>query len=143
MDKRETDAITTAREILTTSHSIAVVGLSRHANKSAHSVPATLKAAGFKVMPVNPYATTVLGERSYRVLTDVTEPVDVVEVFRPSEEAPDIARGAVAIGAKALWLQTGLRSEEAREIAEEAGLLYVEDRCMAVDRAHFGITKEP
>jgi predicted CoA-binding protein len=94
-------------------------------------------------MPVNPYATTVLGERSYRVLTDVTEPVDVVEVFRPSEEAPDIARGAVAIGAKALWLQTGLRSEEAREIAEEAGLLYVEDRCMAVDRAHFGITKEP
>jgi predicted CoA-binding protein len=143
VDKRETDARTTAREILSISQSIAVVGLSRHVYKSAHSVPAILKAAGFKVIPVNPYATTVLGERVYRVLTDVTEPVDVVEVFRPSPEAPDIARGAVAIGAKALWLQTGLRSEEARAIAEDAGLLYVEDRCMAVDRAHFGITKEP
>ena len=120
---------------------IAVVGLSRHPYKSAHSVPASLKAAGFKVISVNPYVTTVLGQKSYGQLTAVPEPVDVVEVFRPSAEAPDIARDAVRLGAKALWLQTGLRSDEARAIAEDGGLLYVEDRCMAVDRAVFGITK--
>jgi predicted CoA-binding protein len=100
-----------------------------------------MKAAGFKVIPVNPYAETVLGERSYGQLTEVSEPVDVVEVFRPSPEAAGIARDAVEIGAKALWLQSGLRSDEARRIAEDAGLLYVEDRCMAVDRALFEISK--
>lgn len=130
-----------AREILAAFQTIAVVGLSRHKYKSAHSVPAALKAAGFSVIPVNPYASTVLGEKAYPRLTDVRETVDVVELFRPSREAPDIARAAVKIGARALWLQSGLVSREARTIAEEAGLLYVEDRCMAVDRARFGITK--
>jgi len=139
--ERESYSRSVARRILTTSNTIAVVGFSRHPHKDAHSVPATLRAAGFKVIPVNPHATTVLGQKSYRLLTEVTEPVDVVEVFRPSPEAPGIARDAVAIGAKALWLQSGLRSDEARAIAEGAGLLYVEDRCMAVDRALFGITK--
>ena len=105
-------------------------------------MPATLQAAGFRVIPVNPYAEAVLGEKSYPSLTDITESVDVVEVFRPSAEAPGIARAAVAIGAKALWLQSGLLSQEARAIAEQAGLSYVEDRCMAVDRAVFGITKK-
>ena len=140
--ERESDARATARHILTTSQTIAVVGFSRHPYKSAHSVPASLRAAGFTVIPVNPYATDVLGEKSYPLLTDITEPVDVVEVFRPSPEAPGIARDAVEIGAKALWLQTGLRSDAARAIAEGGGLLYVEDRCMAVDRAFFGITKK-
>ena len=138
---RESDSRATARHILTMSQTIAVVGLSRHPHKSAYAVPASMKAAGFKVIPVNPYAETVLGERSYGQLTEVSEPVDVVEVFRPSPEAAGIARDAVEIGAKALWLQSGLRSDEARRIAEDAGLLYVEDRCMAVDRALFEITK--
>jgi hypothetical protein len=140
--EQQSDSAVAARRILETSHTIAVVGLSRHPHKSAHSVPATLKAAGFKVIPVNPYAATVLEEMSYPLLTDVTDPVDVVEVFRPSAEAPGIARAAVEIGAKALWLQSGLRSHEARAIAEGSGLLYVEDRCMAVDRAAFGVTKD-
>ena len=142
MQERDPHAIETARHILTVSRTIAVVGLSRHPHKSAHSVPATLQAAGFRVIPVNPYAEAVLGEKSYPSLTDITESVDVVEVFRPSAEAPGIARAAVAIGAKALWLQSGLLSQEARAIAEQAGLSYVEDRCMAVDRAVFGITKK-
>jgi predicted CoA-binding protein len=140
---RAPDDRATARRILDMYETIAVVGLSRHPYKSAHSVPASLQAAGFNVIPVNPNATNLLGEKSYPQLEDVTESVEVVEVFRPSAEAPGIARDAVRIGAKAQWLQTGLRSLEARAIAEDGGLLYVEDRCMAVDRAVFGITKSP
>jgi predicted CoA-binding protein len=128
-------------EILDQANTIAVVGLSRHPEKTAHAVPAALQAAGFRVIPVNPHADELLGERAFARLDEVTEPVDVVEVFRPSEEAPEIARQAVAIGARALWLQQGLRSAEARAIAESAGLDYVEDRCMAVERALHGIRK--
>jgi uncharacterized protein len=128
-------------EILERYNTIAVVGLSRDPSKSAHSVPRTMQAAGFRVIPVNPYADTLLGEKVYRSLQEIPEPIDVVEVFRPSEEAPAIARQAVAIGAKALWLQLGLTSAEARAIAEDAGLEYVEDRCMAVERAIHRITK--
>jgi predicted CoA-binding protein len=135
--------MTTTREILENAHTIAVVGLSKHPDKAAHSVPAAMQAAGFKLIPVNPNADWVLGEKSHPSLSDVTEPVDVVEVFRPQEEAPGIARAAVEMGAKALWLQRGLRSNEARQIAERAGLDYVEDHCMAVERASHGITKPP
>jgi predicted CoA-binding protein len=98
-------------------------------------VPAAMQAYGWRVIPVNPHAETLLGERVYRRLADIPEPVDVVNVFRPSAEAAGIARQAVEIGAKALWLQLGIRSEEARRIAEDAGLIYVEDRCVAVERA--------
>ena len=133
--------MTTTREILERSHTIAVVGASTDPNKAAHAVPAGLQAAGYRLIPVNPRAEMVLGEKAYGSLSEVTEPVDVVEVFRPAGEAPDIAREAVQIGAKALWLQLGLRSDKAREIAEKAGLDYIEDRCMGVQRAKYGITK--
>ncbi|MFC4000415.1 CoA-binding protein [Prauserella oleivorans] len=131
----------TAVAILTESKTIAVVGLSRDPAKSAHSVPAAMQGAGFRVIPVNPTADTLLGETVYRSLEDIPEPVDVVNVFRPSPEAAGIARQAVRIGAKALWLQQGIASSEARAIAEEAGLAYVEDQCMAVVRALSGIRK--
>jgi predicted CoA-binding protein len=115
--------------------------MSRHDDKAAHAVPAALKAAGFSIIPVNPNADEILGQKAYPSLAAVQEPVDVVEVFRPAEDAPGIARQAVAIGAKALWLQTGLMSDEARAIAESAGLDYVENRCMGVERALHRITK--
>jgi pyruvate/2-oxoglutarate dehydrogenase complex dihydrolipoamide acyltransferase (E2) component len=83
------------------------------------------------------------GGAPYRSLAEVPEPVDLVDVFRPSEEAPAIAEQAVAVGAKALWLQQGIRSPEARRIATEAGLDYVEDRCTGAERRWYGITKEP
>jgi predicted CoA-binding protein len=83
----------------------------------------------------------LLGEKVYRSLKDIPEPVDVVDVFRPSPEAPGIARDAVEIGAKALWLQQGIVSAEARRIAEEGGLEYVENRCTAVVRATAAISK--
>lgn len=137
------DASTLSRRILEDFSTFAVVGLSSDPAKSAHSVPAALAAYGWRVIPVNPHAEQLLGETVYRRLADIPEPVDVVNVFRPSGEAPDVARQAVEIGAKALWLQLGIVSVEARQIATEAGLLYVEDRCTAVERARHAIRKSP
>ncbi|WP_410648069.1 CoA-binding protein [Amycolatopsis sp. cmx-4-54] len=124
-----------ATEILAGSKTIAVVGLSRDPAKASHGVAAVLQAHGFRIIPVHPTADELLGEKAYRSLTDIPEPVDLVDVFRPSEDTPPIAEQAVAIGAKALWLQQGIVSAESRRIAEEGGLAYVEDRCTAVVRA--------
>ncbi|HET6287313.1 MAG TPA: CoA-binding protein [Amycolatopsis sp.] len=124
-----------ATEILAGSKTIAVVGLSRDPAKPSHGVAAVLQEHGFRIIPVHPSADELLGERVYRSLTDIPEPVDLVDVFRPSEDTPPIAEQAVAIGAKALWLQQGIVSAESRRIAEEGGLAYVEDRCTAVVRA--------
>jgi predicted CoA-binding protein len=131
----------TAEEVLAGAKTIAVVGLSRDPDKAAHGVPAVLQAHGFRIIPVHPSATELLGEKVYRTLADIPEPVDLVDVFRPSPEAAGIAEQAVAIGAKALWLQQGIVSAEARRIAEDAGLDYVEDRCTAVVRALASITQ--
>ena len=127
--------------ILREFRSIAVVGLSRDPSKAAHAIPARLQRAGFRVIPVNPFVDSLLGETSYKTLAEVPFSVEVVLVFRPSAEAEAIAKAAVAIGAKALWLQQGIVSAEARRVAEAAGLLYVEDRCIGVERAVHGIVK--
>jgi len=127
--------------ILREFRSIAVVGLSRDPSKAAHAIPARLQRAGFRVIPVNPFVDKLLGETSYRTLNDVPFSVEVVLVFRPSTEAAAVAKAAVAIGAKALWLQQGIVSAEARRLAEAAGMLYVEDRCIGVERAAHSITK--
>ncbi|GAA3829167.1 MULTISPECIES: CoA-binding protein [Amycolatopsis] len=130
-----------AEEVLKAANTIAVVGLSRDPAKAAHSVPAAMQAAGFRVIPVHPSADELLGEKVYRSLADIPEPVDIVDVFRPAREAPGVAEQAVAIGAKTLWLQQGIVSAEARRIAESGGLNYVEDRCIAVVRALARIRK--
>ena len=118
------------REIFANSQTIAVVGASPDANRAGNYIPAYLKAQGYRVIPVNPTCDEVLGEKCYASLADIPEPVDCVEVFRRPEHAPDIARQAVAIGAKSLWLQLGIINDEARRIAEEGGLLFVQDECM-------------
>jgi len=120
---------------------IAVVGLSRDPSKAAHAIPARMQGAGFRVIPVNPSLDNVLGEKAYPALSAVPEPIEVVLVFRPSAEAAAIAKDAVAVGAKALWLQQGIVSDQARQLAEAAGLVYVEDRCIGVERAVLGIVK--
>ncbi len=130
-------------DILRRSTTIAVVGMSDHEGKPSHDVPLALAAHGFTVIPVHPGADQIAGLTAYPTLADIPGPVDVVDVFRPTDEAPGIALQAVAIGAGALWLQLGLTSDEARAIAEGAGLDYVEDHCMAVERARFGIDKRP
>ena len=133
--------IDNTERILRDYRTIAVVGLSRDPSKAAHAIPARMQRSGFRVIPVNPFVESVLGEKSYATLAAVPEPVEVVLVFRPSEFAAGIAKEAVAIGAKALWLQQGIISAEARQVAEAAGLVYVEDRCIGVERAVHGITK--
>lgn len=128
--------------ILRTYNTLAIVGASRDPQKSAHGVPASLQRAGFKIVPVNPRVDgMLLGETTYASLSAIPFPVDVVVVFRPATDVPPIAQEAVHIGAKALWLQQGITSSEAKIIAKQAGLLYVEDQCTAVVRALYGITK--
>jgi uncharacterized protein len=121
-----------SHEILEAARTIAVVGASRDPSKAGGSVPEGLQRRGFRIIPVNPFAETLFGEKVYASLLDVPEKVDIVDVFRPSRDAVEIARQAAAIGATALWLQLDIRSGEARRIAEAAGMDYVEDECTAV-----------
>lgn len=129
-----TDADAIAEHILTAYDTITVVGASAAPVKAAHYVPAHMQRHGWRIIPVNPHADTILGEHVYRTLRDVPGQIGLVNVFRPPEQTPDIARQAVAAGATALWLQLGIASQEARAIAEEAGLLYVEDRCLIIEQ---------
>jgi predicted CoA-binding protein len=131
----------TPQEILASATTIAVVGASRDPDKAAGSVPEGLQRRGFRIIPVNPYADTLFGERAYRTLLDVPDRVDLVDVFRPSADTPEVARQAAAIGAGALWLQQDIRSDEARRIAEEAGMDFVEDECTAVIASLYRIRK--
>src|SRR5262245_50026679 len=101
----------TPENVLRAVSTIAVVGASRDPDKPAHDVPAQLQRAGFRIVPINPFASELFGERVYRSLAELPFPVDLVLVFRPSREAEAVARQAVAIKAKALWLQLGLRSD--------------------------------
>ena len=94
---------------------------------------------GWRIIPVNPHADEIVGEKVHRTLADIPEQVGLVDVFRPSEDAAEVARQAVAAGASALWLQLGISSPEARAIAAEAGLLYVEDRCLIIEQRRTGL----
>jgi uncharacterized protein len=131
------------QQILADAAVIAVVGASRDPGKPAHTVPLQMQRYGWRVIPVNPYADEIFGEKVYRSLADIPEPVDLVDVFRPAEDAVDVVRQAVAIGAPAVWLQLDIVSAEARRIATEAGLDYVEDRCLAVERAVGALSRRP
>jgi predicted CoA-binding protein len=121
------------------SRTIAVVGASADEEKAAYRIPEYLQRQGYRIRPVNPRGGELLGEPVAVRLADVEGPVDVVEVFRPSAEAADVARQAVDIGAKVLWLQLGIASDEARMIAEEAGLTVVMDRCMGAVHRELGL----
>ena len=125
--------------ILTSYDTITVVGASRSPAKAANSVPALMRRHGWRIIPVNPHAAEILGEPAYRTLADAPATLGLVDVFRPSWQAADIARQAVAAGATALWLQLGISSPEARAIAADAGLLYVEDRCLAIEQRRLGL----
>ncbi|WP_221324470.1 CoA-binding protein [Actinoplanes sp. L3-i22] len=132
-----------ARQILADANVIAVVGASRDPFKAAHSVPLQILRHGWRIIPVNPFVDEVFGVKTVPTLADLDEPVDLVNIFRPARDAVDVVRQAVAIGAPAVWLQSGIVSAEARRIAAEAGIDYVEDRCLAVERAVNSLTKHP
>src|SRR6476661_744207 len=110
----DTDA--TVEQILRTYDSITVVGASNATHKAAHYVPQHMRTHGWRIVPVNPRCGVILGDQAYATLADVPEPVGLVDVFRPSDQTPDIARQAVASGATALWLQLGIASAEAHRI---------------------------
>ncbi|WP_045740219.1 CoA-binding protein [Actinoplanes rectilineatus] len=124
-----------AQQILAGAKVIAVVGASRDPYKPSHTVPLQMLQHGWQIIPVNPFVDEVFGVKTVPTLADIDEPVDLVDVFRPAHDAVEIVRQAAAIKAPAVWLQSGIVSAEARRIAEEAGMDYVEDRCLAVERA--------
>jgi predicted CoA-binding protein len=120
------------RSILGDARTIAVVGLSSKPDRHSHEVAAFLQERGYRIVPVNPNEREVLGERAYPSLTEVPDDVaiDVVDVFRRAEDTPEIARQAVAAGARVLWLQDGIVNDEARRIAEDAGLTVIMGVCL-------------
>ena len=128
------------KEILTTSTNIALVGASKDLTKTSSVVMKYLQKYGYKVFPVNPKAKgqKILGEEVFEKITDIKDTVDIVDVFRPSKEALDIAKDAVNIKAKVLWLQLGIKNEEAKKIVEENKIEYVEDKCTKMEyQKHF------
>lgn len=124
------------KAILEQAGNIAVVGLSDKPERTSHMVSAAMQARGYRIIPVNPNVQgEILGETCYPSLKDIPEPVDIVNVFRRSEETPPVARQAVEIGARVLWLQQGIINEEAAAIAAEGGLTVIMDRCIKVEDA--------
>jgi len=130
-----------ADKILRSAHTIAVVGLSANPRRPSHGVARYLQRVGYHIIPVNPNVTEVLGERAYATLSELPKPVDVVEVFRRSEFAGAIVDEAIAIGARAVWLQDGVVDEAAAERARAAGLDVVMDDCMM--RRHASMSPSP
>lgn len=123
------------KEILEQAGNIAVVGLSDKPERTSHMVAQAMQARGYRIIPVNPNAEEILGEKCYPSLSAIPEPVDIVDVFRRAEEVLPIAEEAVKIGAKVFWLQTGIVNEEAAKTAAEGGLEVIMDRCIKVEDA--------
>lgn len=127
-------------EILKSSRVVAVVGLSPKPDRPSYRVASYLKEQGYRIIPVNPQASEILGEVCYPDLASIPEPIDVVDIFRRSEEVPAIVEEAIKIGAKAVWMQEGVINNQAAARAGEAGLLVVMDRCML--KEHQKLQKE-
>ena len=130
-----TDDISTLRRILRECHTIAVVGLSAEWHRPSYFAAKYMQQHGYRVVPVNPRYDQVLGERCFATLNDIGFPVDLVDVFRRTEDVAPIAAQAVAIGARCLWQQIGVVNEEAAALARAAGLDSVTDRCVKIEHA--------
>ncbi|HEY1184821.1 MAG TPA: CoA-binding protein [Bryobacteraceae bacterium] len=126
-------------DILGAARTIAVVGLSAKRFRPSHGVAEYLQRVGYRIIPVNPNITEVLGEKSYASLDAVPEPVDIVDIFRRSEHVPEIVEAAIRKGAKTIWMQEGVVHEDAARRAESAGLAVVMDRCILKDHRRLGV----
>ena len=124
----EADPIT---QLLASAHTIAVVGLSSKKFRPSFGVAQYLKSQGYRIFPVNPNETEILGEKSYARLEDIAVKIDIVDIFRRSELVPEVVESAIRIGARAVWMQEGVINETSAERARAAGLLVVMDRCIA------------
>jgi len=127
----------TIQRVLHTARTIAIVGLSPNELRASYFVGYYLRRHGYRVIPVNPRESEILGEKSYASLLDIPEPVDVVDVFRAPDALPGIAREAVAIHAGALWCQYGVINAEGAQIAEDGGVPVIMDRCLKVEHARY------
>jgi predicted CoA-binding protein len=125
------------RRILRSHKTLAVVGLSAQWHRPSYFAAKYMQEHGYRIIPVNPGQDEILGERCYKSLRDIPEPVDIVDCFRKSGEIPAIAEDAVAIGAKVLWMQLGVHNDQARARAEAAGLEVVENRCVKIEHGRF------
>ena len=127
------------KDVLKKYKNIALVGASKDLTKTSSVVMKYLQDYGFKVYPVNPKAKDqkILGEKVFEKITDIKDTVEIVDVFRPSEEAADIAKDTIKIGAKVLWLQLGIKSPEARKLIEDSNILFVEDRCTKIEHQKY------
>lgn len=122
----------TPHEILRSARTVAVVGLSSDPDRPSFGVAQYLQRAGYRIIPVNPKETEVLGEKAWPSLRDVPDKIDIVDIFRRSVDVPPVVKQAIETGAKAVWMQLGIRNAEAAEEARRAGLAVVEDNCIAV-----------
>lgn len=128
----------TIQKLLTTVHTIAVVGMSDKSYRAGYYVPAYMQSQGYRVIPVNPFLDApILGEQPYAALDQIPEPVDLVLIFQRSENVPPFVDQAIEIGAKAVWMQLGIANEAAAEKARAAGLDVVMDACMLVEHKHW------
>ena len=128
------------KEILTKYKNIAMVGVSNDFTKASTIVMGFMQKYGFKVYPVNPKAKDqiILGEKVFEKVTDIKEPIEIVDVFRPSNEIVDIAKDTISIGAKVLWLQLDIKNQEAKRLAETNNIIYIENRCTKIEyERHF------
>ena len=130
------------RTVLHTYRRIAVVGMSRNPEKAAYGVPAFLARQGYIIYPVNPHAETILGRKAYARIRNIPDPVDIVQIFRPSDQVlpfveEAIERARTRGDVRVIWLQEGIRNEEARRRAEAAGLIFIQDRCMMQEWLRF------
>jgi uncharacterized protein len=129
------------RDILSTTKTVAVVGLSNNPNRPSYDVAAYLQGHGYRIIPVNPLITEVLGERSYANLREVPVPVDLVDIFRKSDDVPPVVDDAIAIGAKVVWMQEGIVHDAAAKKARAAGLKVVMDRCTLKEHARLRVER--
>ena len=129
--------MTPEQQILESCHTIAVVGLSSNPLRPSYEIAQFMQRQGYQIIPVNPQEVEVLGEKCYARLEDVPVKIDCVDVFRRPEFVPEIVESAIAIGAKAVWLQLGIRHDEAIAKAEAAGLLAVQDRCLLIEHRRY------
>ncbi|QMU55096.1 MAG: CoA-binding protein [Nitrosopumilus sp.] len=120
------------REILSL-NSVAVVGMSKNSSKAAHNVPKYLSEQGYDITPVNPTTNEILGKRSYDLVSEITKDVDVVNIFRPSDQVLPVIQEAIKIKPKVIWLQEGIHNLEAEELAKKAGIKIIFNRCMLAE----------
>jgi len=123
------------RQLLETSKTIAVVGLSDKPDRDSYRVAEYLQRQGYRIIPVNPTVDAVLGEKSYASVSDIPASVDIVDIFRRSDAVEPVVEDAIAAGARAVWMQLGIENEEAAQAAEAAGLQVVMDRCIKIEHA--------